>query len=162
MDGKSLIPEKMKKMIGGEISSLVQTTEIDRTLVNNFIWAVEDPNSMWRGEEYDRVTEKYDGGKAPQGIIYTAGVSYKGYVMAEFDSELPPSGADVGGEWEIFKPVKVGDVITSRPRLAEVYERDSKSLGRVLVIVLDTAYTDQDGALVGKYKHIMWRWNSKQ
>ena len=149
------ISERLKAMIGNELPSLTQTTRIERKLVENFIWATEDPNSMWRGEEYAGKARKYGEVMAPPSIIWTAGISYKGHLMAPLP-DLPSGGVDTGGECEVFKPIKVGDVITAKTRLGDVYERESKGR-KMIVLTMDTTYTNQNGEVVGTYKHTMFR-----
>ena len=103
-----MISERLKGMVGKELPSLTQTTQIERRLVENFIWATEDPNSMWQGEEYAEKAKKYKGVMAPPSIIWTAGVSYKGRLVWPLP-DLPFGGVDAGGECEVFKPVRVGE-----------------------------------------------------
>ena len=157
MSNESLISEKLRSIIGKELPTLTQVTEIDRRLVANFIEAIEDPNSMW--ETKDFLAKTKEGEPVPASILWTAGVSYKGRVLAPFLSELPKNGVDAGGDWEVFKPVRVGDVITAKTKLGEIYERESKSLGKTLMVVTETIYTNQKGEVVGTYKHNMLRYN---
>ena len=156
MSNASLISEKLRSIIGKELPTLTQVTELDRRLVANFIEAIEDPNSVWETEDFMERTKRE--ATVPSSILWTAGVSYKGRVLAPFLSELPQNGVDAGGDWEIFKPVKVGDVITARTKLSEVYERESKSMGKMLMVITETTYTNQKGEVVGTYKHNMLRY----
>jgi len=49
---------------------------------------------------------------------------------------------DGGGEWEFYKPLKVGDVITSRTKLANIYERQGK-IGKMYFYVAETNIVNQ-------------------
>jgi len=156
VSNEPLISEKLRSMIGKEVPSLTRVTEIDRRLVANFTQAIEDPNSMWESEDFfGKIKE---GDIAPASILWTRGISYKGRVLAPFLSELPPNGVDAGGEWEIFRPVRIGDVITAKTKLSEVYEQESRSRGKMLMVITETTYTNQQGDVVGTYKHNMLRY----
>jgi len=56
---------------------------------------------------------------------------------------------DGGGEWEIYKPMKVGDVITARTKLANIYERQGK-IGKMYFYVSETNIVNQRNEQVAK------------
>jgi acyl dehydratase len=56
-------------------------------------------------------------------------------------------GVDGGSEWTYFEPIRPGDTITARARLADVYERTGR-LGRMVFLVIEIRYVNQFGQLV--------------
>ena len=56
-----------------------------------------------------------------------------------------------GNRFEYFAPVKVGDRITVKSQLADVYEKEGSS-GNLLFIIFETDYVNQDGQLVARLK----------
>jgi hypothetical protein len=56
---------------------------------------------------------------------------------------------DGGSEWEVRRPVRVGDVLTLVPRIAAVDERTTSDGRRMATTVLEVTAWDQEGAIVG-------------
>jgi len=58
-----------------------------------------------------------------------------------------PGIVDGGGEWEFFKPIRPGDVLTAVNELANVEDKSSEK-GKRLLISMKTVLTNQRGELV--------------
>jgi acyl dehydratase len=56
-------------------------------------------------------------------------------------------GVDGGSAWEYFEPIRPGDTLVGRARLADVYERTGR-MGRMVFLVIDIRYENQLGQLV--------------
>jgi acyl dehydratase len=68
------------------------------------------------------------------------------------DMPFPPNvtgAVDGGGEWEFYKPLKVGDVITTRTKLVNIYARKGR-LGKMYFYVMETSIVNQHNEDVGK------------
>ena len=52
-----------------------------------------------------------------------------------------------GDEWEFFERIQPGDVITSRSRLVDTYEKQGRP-GLMLFLVTETTYTNQRDEMV--------------
>jgi len=50
-----------------------------------------------------------------------------------------------GQEFEYLGPVKVGDTLTGRTRVADAYEKEGKRGGRMSFYVFETTFANQDG-----------------
>ena len=145
MTKEGLISEKLRGMIGKELP-VTQTTELNRKLVADFIGAINDPNSEFTKEiEYSEVV--------PPNILMVRGVSYKGSATASLASELPPGALDAGGEFEVLKPVRIGDVIVVDRMFGDIYEKKG-SMGNMIFCEFETTYRNQRGEIVAKGK---WR-----
>jgi acyl dehydratase len=59
---------------------------------------------------------------------------------------------DGGTETEYFETICAGDTLTAVQRVADLEVRDSRTLGKMLVVTSETTYTNQHGALVAKQR----------
>ena len=50
-----------------------------------------------------------------------------------------------GQEFEYLAPVKVGDVLTSKSKIADVYEKEGKRGGTMTFVISETTFTNQRG-----------------
>jgi acyl dehydratase len=51
-------------------------------------------------------------------------------------------------EFEFLKPIKAGDVLTFRSRTKDVFEKDGKRGGKMLFVIGETEYKNQNGEVV--------------
>ncbi|MFN8556859.1 MAG: MaoC family dehydratase N-terminal domain-containing protein [Dehalococcoidia bacterium] len=65
---------------------------------------------------------------------------------------LPVRMLNGGVEAEFFAQAKVGDRITGQTRYADIYEREGRT-GRMLFIVTETTFTNQDGVVLVKTRN---------
>ena len=56
---------------------------------------------------------------------------------------------------EFYKPIKVGDRISSRMRIADVYEKGIRLDPRAVWIVMETLLTNQDDELVALVRNTL-------
>jgi len=150
--------EDLKKQIGTEGPPVV--LEIEKGMIRRFVHAVDDPNPLWRDEEYARKT-KYGGIIAPPYMLCAlmflaeptdpkAPQGFMGPLLLNMTFPKNITGiVDGGGEWECYKPLKVGDVITARTRLTNIFERKGK-LGKMYFYQTETNFTNQRKEKVGK------------
>lgn len=150
--------EDLKKQVGTEGPPVV--LEIEKGMIRRFVHAVDDPNPLWQDEEYALKTG-YGGIIAPPYMLCALM-----FLIEPTDPKAPQGSmgtpvpnmtfprnitgiVDGGGEWECYKPLKVGDVITTRTRLVNVYERKGR-LGKMYFYTLETNITNQHNEEVGK------------
>ena len=132
--------------------------EIDRTVISNFVQAVGDSNPLWQDEAYARATE-YGGVIAPPYLLCALMTvclpdPRSGAVPLPVpEVPLPRERVLDGGEaWEFIQPMRLGDTVTSRSKLVNVFEREGK-IGKMLFFVYETAYTNQRGQAVARASH---------
>ena len=152
----SLIPEESKAMIGNEEGPKVikKVTESD---IRRFAQAAGDTNPLYLDEEYAGKS-RYGGIIAPP-LFYSA-LRFEGDVP---ESGLNPDGTPIKGEMipplrttrkmhgatevELYEPIRPGDVISAKRKLADIYEKQGRT-GRLTFTVLETTYTNQNGQVV--------------
>lgn len=126
-----LVSGELKSKIGVELIS--GEYEIEKGMIQRFVQAVDDPNPLWQDI-------------APPLFVVVLGFS-------EFDKQMAKlMGARLHGgtEFEYFKPVRPGDVITASRKIADVREREGKKLGKMAFVTFEITYKNQNGELVAK------------
>ena len=58
---------------------------------------------------------------------------------------------DGGGEWEFYKPIKLGDGITVTSKIVDYTEREGR-MGNMLFAITEITWKNQDGEVVAKSK----------
>jgi acyl dehydratase len=61
-----------------------------------------------------------------------------------------------GSEYEWYQPMKPGDIITTRAKLAGLYEKQRKN-GTLLFFIIETSFTNQRGEPVARGRHTFIR-----
>ncbi len=59
---------------------------------------------------------------------------------------------DGGTETEYFETICAGDTLTAVDRLADLQVRESRSLGKMLIVTNEATYTNQNGKVVAKQR----------
>ena len=113
-------------------------------------YSVGDDNPLWSSSDYGKGT-RWGNNIAPPTFLYS------------IDSGIVAPGLRgvqwifAGGTWEHKRPVRVGDVITSRGRLIDVKEKSGRSVERFVSQVGEVLYTNQTGELVARYQGEIFR-----
>ncbi len=140
MAQQSLITEEMKKVIGVPTEPTV--IEIDKSAIVRFCEAIGDSNPMWLDEDYAR--------RGPNGGMVAPPSFLAAARMAGIRPNVPHNlkrVLDGGGEWELYRPVRPGDVLTVTTKVVELFEREGK-MGRMLFAVRETTWKNQTNELV--------------
>jgi acyl dehydratase len=145
--------EDMQAYVGTEAKPHV--LHVEKELVRRFVEAIQDPNPLWTDEEYAKGT-RYGGTIVPPQIfcaimtIARCSPETGKIPIPVSEAPLPRENVLEGEEmWEFFRPLRVGDVITSHTRLADVKLREGR-LGEMFILVYEAETTNQDGALVAR------------
>jgi acyl dehydratase len=143
----SLLNEEMKNKLGVEIGP--QRYEIEKGMIRKYAAAIEASNPLWRDDEYARKSP-YGALIAPPTLLVDAC-----HLCEQDEWVMGVGGPEVkllngGMEQENFKTVKAGDVIYVTGKLVELNERESKKLGKMLIMVLERTFKNQNGEIVAK------------
>jgi hypothetical protein len=108
--------------------------------VRRFAEAIGDTNPRWEKEA------------PPTFLVALAPVS-----LHVSDAEDYGKGwLNGGNRFEYFGPVMIGDQITAKGRIVDVYDKAGSS-GNLLFIIFETDYTNQRGELVARLRGTMIR-----
>ena len=147
----SVITDEMRAAIGKESEPV--TIEVDKTAVRMFARAVGYKDLIYYDEEYAR-SKGYRNLPAPMGFlghpIFRPDIpSRPAYVMS---FKTPYKRVLNGGtDVEYYEPICAGDVLTGTSKIADILER-SGSMGPMLFIIGETAYKNQEGRVVAKFR----------
>ena len=146
MTSDSVITEEMKNAIGVESEPSVY--EIEKEPIRRFAESIGDPNPLYRDEAYAK-SKGYRGLVAPPAFMgqYAFPVKW-GRPKATFKRPFVRN-LNGGSEYEFYKVICSGDVISATTKVADIRERDG-SMGKMLIVVAETTYTNQDGDIVAK------------
>jgi acyl dehydratase len=146
--GSKVITGAARALIGVELDSV--TVEIDKTLLKRFAVAVKWPNlpnPLYYDEEYAATT--------PLGGIIAAptlcgGFPWLGPILEQVNPTMGKYrvGLNGGNEYEFFEPIRLGDALTARPKLANLSEKPRDDGGVMLVLDLQAEFRNQRGEQV--------------
>jgi len=140
----SIITDEMKSMVG--VESEPSVFEIEKEPIRRWADAIGDPNPLYHDEEYAR-SKGYRSIIAPPGFVAQYAYPVKmGQMRVRFRSPLTRM-LNGGNEYEFFKPIQAGDVLTATTKLAELFEREGR-LGKMLFIINETTYKNQNNEMV--------------
>ena len=130
--------DRLKTRIG--VDGPEVTAPVEAGHVRRFVEAIGDPDPRWTREA------------PPTFLVALAPVS-----VHLSDAEVYGTGwLNGGNRFEHFAPVMIGDQITSKGRVIDVYDK-AGSTGNMLFIIFETDYTNQRGELVAKVRGTMIR-----
>jgi len=157
-----MLPEEVTNLIG-KVED-IRLMEVETGAIKKYADAVDDRNPLYWDEEYAR-SSRYGSIVAPSGFFgwptkWTGGMPIRSKLALEVLATLAEAGYargfDGGIEYEFFCPVRAGDILTALSRVIDIYERESKT-GKLVLAVVETTYTNQNGDLVAKARQTMIR-----
>jgi len=146
----SLDIEKLEDEVGAEWEPRMY--EIEKGMIRQFAQAIDDQNPLWQDEEYASKS-RYGGIIAPPNFILTIGFEQAQQKMTSLMSGV---GRLHGGtELEYYQPVRPGDTITVNGKIAQVQERESNKLGKIVLVTFDMSYENQREEPVAKCHQLL-------
>jgi len=145
----SMISDEIQSMIGMWAEPVV--LEVERGAIARYADAIDDPNPLFRNEEYAK-NSKYGGIIAPPGFFgWPVGGGDIEAGMSRVVGAVAEAGMlrilDGGIELNFYVPVRAGDTLVTYGKLADVREKQT-SQGKMLFLIIEQKYLNQDGALV--------------
>lgn len=148
-EGSKITPD-IQALIG--VWSEPVVLEVERGAIARYADAIGDPNPLYRNEEYAKNT-KYGGIVAPPGFFgWPVGGGNIEAGMARVVGAVAEGGMlrilDGGIELNFYVPVRAGDTLVTYGKLADAREKETKSQGTMLFLIIEQKYLNQNGALV--------------
>ena len=152
---KSLLTPDIKALIGTELTG--DPDYIERNDIRYFAEAIRlpaPPKPLYSNEIYARGT-RYGGLIAPP-TFFTRLARRNGFPWAMALPQWLQDRTAVGEavEIEAKEPLRVGDIIFTRGKVADIYEREG-SRGKLIYLVRDFEFTNQLGQYVGKIRRTL-------
>lgn len=137
---------EFRRRIGIELRiSNIYNEEVTQDAVRHFCAGIGDTNPLYVEPEYARQT-RYGGPVAPVNWLYSV---FPTWVL----QGLPGvHGFHSGNDWEIYKPIRVGDRIKPKCIFTGFEEKQSSFAGRMIMEYQEAQYYNQDDVLLAKAK----------
>ena len=130
--------DRIKTRIG--VDGPEVTAPVEAGHVRRFVEAIGDPNPRWKKEA------------PPTFLVALAPIS-----LHLNDAEDYGKGwLNGGNRFEYFAPVLIGDQITAKGRIVDVYDKPGSS-GNLLFIIFESDYKNQRGELEARLRGTMIR-----
>lgn len=140
----SLVTSEALQMLGKETRPT--TERVEAGMIRRWAKAVFNSNPLHMDEAAEQ-TGTHGTMIAPPTFVVVAA---RGFIE-DWEMLRPPlkakRGMPGGDTWEFFRPIRPGDTITRRQRLADIYEKQSKT-GKRVFVTAETTFTNQSGELV--------------
>jgi len=147
LTSETVITEELKNMVG--IEGEPDVFEVEKGHIRRFAQAIGDPNPLWQDETYANKSG-HGGIIAPPTFLFSQVVDNRSKSISRLLKMSPlPRHLNGGTEVECYNPAMPGDVITSRAKLIDLYEKQGKT-EKLLFMVIEQTYTNQRGELVAK------------
>jgi peroxisomal enoyl-CoA hydratase 2 len=119
---------------------------IEWSKVREFARAIKDPNPLY----FDPELAKRESGGVPVPVTFLQTSAFwqdetSSPGFGGFDLRRILHGEQ---EFELLKPIMVGDVLTGVTKIADVYEKEGGRGGKMTFLVTETEYTNQRGEKV--------------
>ncbi len=121
--------DEVKTYLG---KSIQEVMEIDGTVIRQYCECIGDPSPMWKDT-------------APPGLVTTAMISSGAMLIGV--PLLHKRSVAGGADWDFFKPIKKGDVITTTHEFSELQDKGGDK-GPRLLMVYKSSHKNQKGELV--------------
>ena len=168
-----MLLEEVTEFIGKSEETVIM--EVEKGAIKRFADAIDDPNPLYWDDEYAR-SSRFGSIIAPPGFFgwpatsraktqwffgWPAKWEAEGRHFSRLAEELKVILTEAGYtrnmvaelDYEFFSPVRAGDILSAAKTIKDVYERQGKT-GKLVFVVLETTYTNQNGDLVAKERHI--------
>ncbi|MBI2848499.1 MAG: MaoC family dehydratase N-terminal domain-containing protein [Chloroflexi bacterium] len=147
------ILEEARKLIGTETKPVPMRYPVEYDPIRRYCHMNDDTNPLFLDPEYAKKT-KYGEVICPPLFIGIAGGSGPWPPPKENAPTLPPvptpgdRSINLTTEWEFFKPVKVGDRLWSKSRIADVYILSIRLDPQAFWTLTERIITNQDNEVV--------------
>ena len=150
-----MLPDEVKEFIGKATD--VRIFEVEKGAIRRFADAVDDPNPLYRDDEYARES-RYGSIIAPPGFFGWPSRQPRGAALATESRAglmvaLVEAGyarvLDGGMEYEFFAPIRAGDTLAASAVIKNIREREG-STGAMAFVITETTYTNQNGDVVAR------------
>ena len=154
-----MVPEAFKHFIGRLDPPHVKMVE--RGAIRRYAEAVGDDDPLYHDLEYARGLGHSDIVAPPGFFGWTVGSVPPLEAVMGLMTAVVSAGyyriLDAGMSFDLFLPVRAGDVLVASPRVADVEEKQGKS-GTMIMCSFETTYMNQNGDVVAKsYQKVICR-----
>lgn len=151
--------EEARQLIGAETEVMPGRYPVEYDPIRRYCHMANDTNPLFLDRDHAKNTP-YGGVISPPLLVgYFAGNG--AWPPAETaEPTLPPvptpgdRAINLGTEWEFYKPVRVGDHLSSKRRIADVYIKSIQLDAKAFWVKTDTLIYNQHGELVARASNL--------
>lgn len=137
---------------------------VTRDNVRHFAYCIPDYNALYLDQEFAETT-RWRGIVAPPGYLYAHGspawLGKMPGIRNASGEEL--TGSDNATEaWEFFHPVRPGDTILSRGKVAGIEPKKSRKLGEAVLVDCEMDFANQNGEAVARLHSYTFRFDQRR
>ena len=134
---------RLKALVGYE-KEFSDGQPIEEGTIKRFAEAIGDDNPLYHDKEFAQKSP-FRGIIAPPTFVFEWN-HHEAWHEAVADMDLPRR-LKAGNEFEFIQPLRPGDILTSKSRISDVYEKQGQS-GTLIFITCESTYTNQRGELL--------------
>jgi len=155
MEEQASVISILKQNVGQE-AIWTDEFEIENGMIKRFAIAIGDTNPLYCDEEFAASTA-YGGIIAPPTLLFEWNHHKHAVISPEFRKSIfkgldrQPRLLRGANEFEFIQPVRPGDVIKSKSRIIDAYEKQGRS-GQLVFMICETDYFNQKEEVLGKSK----------
>ncbi len=142
--GDQFIPPEVMEQAGMELPDMV--IDVEKGDIKRFAEAIGDENPKYHDEEFAKKS-RYGALVAPPTFVVKMTMG----LAKNYKWDFGRVGVHGGEEYEYIRPIKAGDTITCKTKIADIYEKEGKK-GKMGFMVLESTLENQNGELVGRMK----------
>lgn len=139
------ITDEMRSLI--DVESEPSVYEIEKEPIRRWTEAIGNLNPLYHDEEYAK-SKGYRSILAPPGFFGNYDFPIKASIKRSL-ANISTRNLNGGNEYEFFKPIQAGDILTVTSKLVQLYQREGK-LGRMIFMVYEDTCKNKEGELVAK------------
>ena len=143
--------EQVRAMVGMQLRPERYIREATIDTITNFCNGIGDQNPLHRDEEYVKWT-RWGELLAPACFLYAR--TWPGRTRFGLPGV---HGFHAGNDFRFYRKVRLGDRIDSVERVAGIEEKESRFSGRLVIIHVETTFTNQRGELIAR----VGGWNTR-
>jgi acyl dehydratase len=151
---KSYVTKELRDLLGKETPLLV--LEVEKGNIRRWAEAVGDFNPLWTDEGYARKS-RYGNIIAPPTFLIDRAIVPLGDKIIAMGNNFINGGTEI----EYYKPIEIGDTLTTTAKLVDIKEKFGSS-GALVILLLEMTYKNQKGEIVRKVKNTFIQIHAKE
>ena len=160
--------EEARKLVGTETKSHSVAGQVEYASILRHCMMTHNDNPLFLDPEYAKTT-KHGSVLAPAFFLSVIEGNYRwpGEDRAPDESRPPVPTAgemliNLATEWELFRPIKIGERFTASQRLKDVYIKSTRLDPKAFWFVTERIYRDETGETVAIASNISLRYRSPE
>ncbi|MDP2951716.1 MAG: MaoC family dehydratase N-terminal domain-containing protein, partial [Chloroflexota bacterium] len=132
-----------RKLVGVWLNHHQRALVVTRDVIRQWAHSMGDENPLFCNEDYAK------------GTRWGEVIAPVGFLMHAHSTHIGPGLRGIqwiygGTEWQLFRPVRAGDIITARPRLLDAVEKKGEHVPRFVIQIGEVTFRNQRDEVVAR------------